>query len=74
MKDFVENYNTARFMEARALWWRADFLANPHFSPPGHGSLCYCETGLVWEEKDLEQGMGMFPYFGSEAYFSAAPQ
>ncbi len=73
MKDFVSNYDAAPFMDHRSLWWRADFLSNPQYSPPGHGSLCYCETGLVWEKKDLEGGMAMFPYFGDEDYFNAPP-
>ncbi len=73
MKDFTANYAAAPFMDHRSLWWRADFLSNPQYSPPGHGSLCYCETGLVWEKKDLDEGMAMFPYFGDEDYFNAPP-
>ncbi len=58
----------------RSTWARTDFLAHPEFSPPGHGETAYCETGLIWEERDLQAGFGMFPYFGSAAYFDAPPQ
>ena len=57
----------------RSVWYRSDLLAHPECSPPGHGSLCYCETGLVWEKRDLELGFGMFPYFGDREYFDGAP-
>ena len=53
--------------------WAADLLSHPEYSPPGHGSLTYCETMLVWEERDLESGFGMFPYFGDADYFDAPP-
>jgi hypothetical protein len=57
----------------RSLWPRMDFLTHPEFTPSGHGSTSYCETALVWEAGDLEQGFGMFPYFGSPHYFDAPP-
>ena len=57
----------------RGLWHRADLLSQPRFSPPGHGSLSYCETGIVWERRDLERGFGMFPAFGGPAWFDAPP-
>lgn len=68
-----ENYLTGHCFQHRSVWWRADLLARPEFSPPGHGSLVYCETGLVWEQRDLEAGFGMFPYFGSPNYFNDPP-
>lgn len=58
----------------RSIWPRMDFLSHPEFSPPGHGSTSYCETNLVWEEKDLNEGFGMFPYFGNKEYFDTPPQ
>jgi hypothetical protein len=42
-------------------------------SPPAHGSLSYCETGLVWERRELDRGFGMFPAFGDSSWFDAAP-
>ena len=57
----------------RGLWHRADLLSQPRFSPPGHGSLSYCETGIVWERRDLERGFGMFPAFGDPAWFDDPP-
>jgi hypothetical protein len=58
----------------RSVWARTDLLSHPEFSPPGHGSTSYCETNLVWETGDLEQGFGMFPHFGEKDYFDAPPQ
>lgn len=58
----------------RSVWPRTDFLTHPELAPPGHGSTSYCETNLVWEKEDLQQGFGMFPYFGEEDYFDAPPQ
>ena len=57
----------------RSLWPRADFLSHPEWSPPGHGALSYCESGLVWEKRDLGRGFGMFPYFGDPRTFDAPP-
>jgi hypothetical protein len=57
----------------RSVWHRADLLSTPWLSPPGHGSLAYCETGLVWERRDLDRGFGMFPTFGDAAWFDAPP-
>jgi len=57
----------------RSIWPRADFLSHPELSPPGHGALAYCETDLVWETRDREQGFGMFPHFGETSYFAALP-
>ncbi len=56
----------------RSAWWRADLLSHPEFNPPGHGSTSYCETGLVWEERDADP-LGMFPHFAGPAYFDAPP-
>jgi len=58
----------------RSLWPRTDFLTHPELTPGWHGSTSYCETSLVWEIADLEQGFAMFPYFGEQEYFDAAPQ
>ncbi|MCC7264750.1 MAG: transglutaminase domain-containing protein [Candidatus Latescibacteria bacterium] len=56
----------------RSVWWRADLLSRPEFSPSGHGATSYCETGLVWEKSDAA-GLGMFPAFADPAYFDRAP-
>jgi transglutaminase-like putative cysteine protease len=63
----------SRWSAHRAVWPRTDFYSHPEFSPPGHGATAYCETSLVWEKKDLDQGFGMFPNFGSSNYFDAPP-
>ena len=57
----------------RSVWPRADFLEHPELTPPGHGESAYGETNLVWEQKDLSKGFGMFPHFGERSYFDAAP-
>jgi hypothetical protein len=57
----------------RSVWWRTDFLSHPELAPPGHGSTAYCETGLVWEKRDLQRGLGMFPYFAESDYFDVYP-
>lgn len=75
IREFIEkNFLRGVFIRHRSIWPRADFLSHPEFSPPGHGSLAYCETNLVWETRDLERGFAMFPYFGDAAYFDAPPQ
>ena len=53
----------------RSVWPRADFLEHPELAPPGHGETAYVETNLVWEQKDLSKGFGMFPHFGERSYF-----
>jgi hypothetical protein len=57
----------------RSVWPRTDFLSHPELTPPGHGETAYSETGLVWEQRDLNEGFGMFPYFGGDDYFDAPP-
>ena len=57
----------------RSIWFRSDLLSRPELSPPGHGSLCYCETGLIWEQKDRTQGFDMFPSFGDADFFNSPP-
>jgi hypothetical protein len=66
-------YLTGLCFRHRGLWPRADLLSRPDLSPPGHGSLAYCETDIVWEEPALAAGFGMFPYFGDASYFDAPP-
>jgi transglutaminase-like putative cysteine protease len=70
VERFVQGYCFAH----RSVWPRADFLSHPEFSPSGHGTAAYCETGLVWEEADRDSGYGMFPYFGSSEYFDRPPE
>jgi hypothetical protein len=58
----------------RSFWLRNDFLSHPEFTPPGHGTVAYADTTkLVWQATDLENGFGMFPYFGDQNYFDAPP-
>ncbi len=68
-----DNFRRGVYYQHRSVWPRADFLSHPELTPPGHGSTSYCETNLVWEEKDLDQGFGMFPYFAGADYFDAPP-
>ncbi len=72
--EFAENnLKQGLCFQHRSVWHRADLLTSPWLSPPGHGSLSYCETGLVWEQRDLARGFGMFPAFADAAWFDAAP-
>ncbi len=74
MVEFArENLEKGVCFGHRSVWFRSDLLGRPEFSPPAHGSLSYCETGLVWEQRDLAAGFGMFPFFGDDDYFDAAP-
>jgi hypothetical protein len=73
--DWMQStYLRGRCFRQRSVWYRADLLSHPQFSPPGHGSTAYCETGLVWEKRDLSRGLGMFPYFADTAYYDAPPE
>jgi hypothetical protein len=58
----------------RSLWPYMNLLSVPSLSPPGHGSVSYCETDLVWSSAYRNQGFGMFQYFADEAYFDAPPK
>ncbi|MEE2658965.1 MAG: transglutaminase-like domain-containing protein [Candidatus Latescibacterota bacterium] len=74
MVEFCEkNLKKGVCFQHRSVWYRADLLTRPEFSPPGHGSLSYCETGLIWEQRDLDRGFGMFPSFGSPEFFNSPP-
>jgi len=74
MRDFIRN-NLVRGVcfRHRSVWPRTDFLSRPEHSPPGHGSVSYCETDLVWNESDLDSGFGMFRYFAPAAFFTDPP-
>jgi hypothetical protein len=75
ISDWLEaTYLRGRCFRHRSVWYRADLLSHPELSPPGHGSTAYCETGLVWEKRDLGRGLGMFTHFGEPAYFDAPPE
>ena len=65
-----ENLEKGVCFQHRSVWFRSDLLEHPEFSPPAHGSLSYCETGLVWEQRDRETGFAMFPHFGNEDYLT----
>ncbi len=67
-----EGFRKGVYYNHRSLWPRTDFLAHPELTPPGHGSTSYCETELVWEEKDRDE-CAMFPYFADAEYFDAPP-
>ncbi len=68
-----ENFAKGICFRHRSVWPRMDFLTHPELAPSGHGSTSYCETGFVWETRDLQEGFGMFPYFGDDDYFEAPP-
>jgi len=68
-----DNYVRGQFIKHRSIWARTDFYSHPELTPPGHGSTAYCETSLVWEQRDRESGFGMFPYFGTPEYFDSPP-
>ena len=74
VKFIEERFPRGVFIRQRSIWPRADFLSHPELSPPGHGSTAYCETSLVWETRDLQRGLGMFPHFGDSAYFDSPPR
>jgi transglutaminase-like putative cysteine protease len=57
----------------RSVWPRTDFLSHPELTPAGHGATSYCETGLGWEQADVEEGFGMFQRFADRDYFEAPP-
>ena len=70
---FDSHERRARSLESRMVWYRADQLSHPEFSPPAHGGGgAYTETGIVWEERDKDT-WPMFPHFGSKDYFNAPP-
>lgn len=70
---FEGHERRARSLEFRAVWYRADQLTRPEFSPPAHGGGgAYTEAGIVWERKDKDV-WGMFPLFGQPEYFDAPP-
>lgn len=74
MVEFIrDNLEKGVCFRHRSVWHRADLISHPELSPPGHGSVSYCETGLVWEKRDLQRGFGMFRYFAEPAYFDAPP-
>ena len=68
------NFDKGICFRHRSIWPRTDFLSHPELTPPGHGETAYSETDLVWEVRDLQDGFGMFPYFGDDAYFDAPPE
>lgn len=75
MEEWLQDsYLDGEWLRHRSVWWRSDLLSRPELSPPGHGFTACCETGLVWESKDLEMGFGMFPYFGDAKYFDSPPK
>ena len=74
MRDFIrDNFLKGICFTHRSIWPRSDFLSHPEFTPPGHGSVSYCETDLVWTQPDLPLGFGMFRYFAPQAYFDQSP-
>lgn len=74
MAEFIrDNLLKGLCFTHRSVWLRTDFLSHPECTPPGHGSVSYCETDLVWESDDLTAGFGMFRYFAPQSYFDRPP-
>ena len=74
MQTFImENLLKGVCFKHFSIWPRTDFLSHPEYSPPGHGTISYCETDLVWCDNDYDAGFGMFKYFAPETYFTAPP-
>jgi len=71
--SFLDGYSEGKYFKHRSAWYRSDFLTHPEETPPAHGAVSYCETGLVWDAADREI-FPMFPYFGDAEYFDAAPR
>ena len=75
MVEFImHNMERGISFRHRSLWPRADLLSHPEFSPPGHGSVSYCEADFVWETAHRDCGFGMFRYFAGSDYFETPPQ
>lgn len=65
-------YCEGKYFRYRSAWSRSDFLTRPELTPPAHGAVSYCETGLVWDAAHRKQ-FGMFPFFGNANYFDGPP-
>jgi transglutaminase-like putative cysteine protease len=63
-----------RWLGYRALWPRMDLVTRPDLAAASHGAMAYSETSLVWEDRALDHGFGMFGLFAPEEYFSAPPE
>jgi hypothetical protein len=74
MRSWItDGYLTGRCFTHRAIWNRMDFLSHPEATAPGHGTVSFCETELVWREESREHGFQMFPYYANDAFFRAPP-
>lgn len=74
MRAFIQdNFLKGICFRHRSIWPRSDYISNPAFSPPGHGSVSYCETDLVWPESCRDSGFGMFLNFAPPSYFEQSP-
>jgi hypothetical protein len=73
-KNPFDKYLNGVTFRHRAVWRRADFLTRPDLTPPGHGTLCGCETDMIWARRDQQRGFAMFPFFADADYFDAPPR
>lgn len=74
IRDWTNSvYLRGEWIRQRGVWPRTDFLTHPEETPASHGVIAYSEANLVWQAAAREAGFGMFPYFGDEEYFAAAP-
>lgn len=69
---WLDGYCEGKYFRHRSAWYRSDFLTRPDLTPPAHGAVSYCETGLVWDAAH-RKSFGMFPYFGDKTYFEDPP-
>ena len=58
----------------RAIWQRTDFFSHPELTPPWHGSMAYCETGIIIEKDGESRDLGMFPWQMASQTFDLPPQ
>jgi hypothetical protein len=70
---FEQNLLKGVCFRNRGLWPRSDFLSRPDLAPPGHGATSYTELDLVWDERCLDNGFGMFRSFAGVEWFNAPP-
>ncbi|MGI6250389.1 MAG: transglutaminase-like domain-containing protein [Anaerolineaceae bacterium] len=69
--QLMELYSNGSLFRLRGIWPRNDFLSHPEKTPPGHGSIAYCETDFIWEK---DQELLMFPYLVDTDYFDTPPK
>lgn len=64
LKNWLDStFYTGECFRLRSVWNRMDLLSRPDQSPPGHGQVAYCETGLIWSRTNVVgEELDMFPH------------